>query len=369
MMNRYIRQLALPEMTQEKQEKLAQSTIFYVGVGGLGSAALPYLVGAGVGHIIIADNDRIEISNLHRQTIYRADQAGQSKAMCAGNYLRALNPDSHIQTINERIDEKNGRDLLLVHNADLIMDGSDNFETKSTLNNLSIERGIPLLSASITGFEGQIGAFEGYHEERPCYRCLFPELPHNMADSEEVGVLGTSTGIIGMVQAHIALCCLLGIDIKHNHTRPFMRINLKSAEILRYALKKDPLCKYCSGKTVSVEKRAKMAPLKHKEYVSPSRPPEPEIKSINVHQLENIDTLLIDLRQPEDVMYAPIISPLITQHPRNIPLPELSEHLDMLPKDRRIAFLCPKNMRSVQAAQYLLSKGFSNVCILDRFSF
>ena len=102
MLNRYIRQLILPEMTAEKQEALSEATIIMVGAGGLGSAVLPYLAGAGIGHIYIADGDRVNISNLHRQIMYRADQVGQEKASCAGNFLRSLNPTFRFMSLTKR---------------------------------------------------------------------------------------------------------------------------------------------------------------------------------------------------------------------------------------------------------------------------
>ncbi|MCK5374000.1 MAG: ThiF family adenylyltransferase [Alphaproteobacteria bacterium] len=406
-MNRYIRQLALPEMDSIKQETLAKSTIFVVGLGGLGSAALPYLAGAGVGHIILADNDRVDISNLHRQIVYRADQAGQSKATCTGNFLCALNPDIHIHALNERIDNKNALELLSARNIDLILDGSDNFSTKSLLNKISIDMGIPLITASVTQFNGQIGTFEGYNSDKPCYRCLFPELPDMPNDCEELGVLGTSSAIIGLMLAHIALCRLLNIEIAHNAQHPFARINLKTLEIEHYALEKDPNCPHCANitpdnkekeeeKTIGwglkqgqglepdLKQTAKHADEKEKEKeenkakdLTPlldeddKKPvsPMPQICSISIHQIEDFDSFIIDVRQAEEIEFAPIDHPLITQRPHNIPLPELGSHIDDLPKDKRIAFICSKNTYSLYAAQYLMTKGFENVCILDRFSF
>jgi len=251
MTNRYTRQLALPGITPEKQDKLAQSKILMVGAGGLGSAALPYLAGAGIGHITVIDHDRVDISNLHRQTMYRTDQAGQSKATCAGEYLRALNPDINIHIISEKITDKNAAKLISAQSPDLILDGSDNFETKALLNKISIELHIPLISASVTGFNGQIGSFEGYETDKPCYRCLFPELPEYAHDCPNAGILGTSAAIIGAMQAHIALCRLLDIDISHNHEHPFTRIDLKTLQISHYILEKEPTCS-CCGKQHSL---------------------------------------------------------------------------------------------------------------------
>ncbi len=251
-MNRYTRQLSLPEITPQNQASLAQSKIIMVGAGGLGSAALPYLAGAGIGCITIIDHDSVDISNLHRQTIYRTDQFGKNKAICAKSYLNALNPNIDITAINKQINPQNAAKIIATYSPDLILDGSDNFATKSLLNNVSIELEIPLITASITGFEGQIGSFEGYKPDGPCYRCLFPELPESPEPPQSInntnidGVLGTSAAIIGTMQAHITLCRLLDIKLGHNNDEtPFTRIDLKTLKIRHYTIAKDPNCFYC----------------------------------------------------------------------------------------------------------------------------
>ena len=242
--NRYTRQLALPEMSPEKQEKLARSKILIVGAGGLGSAALPYLVGAGIGYIVIADNDRVDISNLHRQTMYRTDQEGRVKSTLAGAFLQEINPQINIYTIDQHINADNAVKLIERHSPDLLLDGSDNFETKSLLNDVSIELRIPFICASISQFEGQIGSFKGYKSDKPCYRCVFPEFPET---SEVIGPLGTCAGVIGTLQAHITLCRLLDIELGHNEEHPFTRIDLKTLEIKHYNVNKDTKCPCCGA--------------------------------------------------------------------------------------------------------------------------
>ncbi len=370
MTTRYIRQLTLPEMTPEKQETLAQTKILMVGAGGLGSAALPYLAGAGIGHIYIADNDRVNISDLHRQIVYRADQAGQSKVTCAGNFLRSLNPEINVHIINEHINEKNAEKLLSGRNIDLILDGSDNFETKALLNKISIEMQIPLITASVTLYKGQIGSFEGYKEDRPCYRCLFPEFPKDAQTYSDIGILGTNTAIIGIMQAHIALCRLLDIDIAHNLKSPFTRIDLKTLEIEHFSLEKDPECPHCcQDKDEKEKKKNKEKSDAIDDNIDEPTDLLPEIETITVHHIEDEKSIIIDVRDPVEVEINPIKHPLISQLPHNIPLPELSACLNEIPKDKRIILLCHKNIRSIHAALYLISKGYYKVCVLDRFSF
>lgn len=244
MTNRYTRQLALPEMSPEKQETLRQSKILIVGAGGLGSAALPYLAGAGVGHIIVADSDQVDISNLHRQIMYKTDQEGRVKSTMAGVFLTDLNPEIDIYTIDQQISKDNAAKIVSTHSPDLLLDGSDNFETKALLNDVSIELHIPFICASISQFEGQIGSFEGYKAEKPCYRCLFPEFPES---DETIGPLGTCAAIIGAIQAHITLCRLLNIKLGHNKETPFTRVDLKTLETKHYAVKKDTSCPHCNN--------------------------------------------------------------------------------------------------------------------------
>jgi adenylyltransferase/sulfurtransferase len=174
MIERYSRQLALPEITFEKQEKLAQTTLLMVGAGGLGSAALPYLVGAGIGKVVLADDDRIDISNLHRQIMYKTEQEGRVKATMAGAFLTALNPDIDIYTIDKHINKQNATTIVSEHSPDLLLDGSDNFETKTLLNDISVAMHIPFICSSITNFEGQIGTFEGYKANTPLLSLSLP---------------------------------------------------------------------------------------------------------------------------------------------------------------------------------------------------
>lgn len=248
MMNRYERQMALPEIDEQKQEKLMNSTVLMVGAGGLGSAALPYLAGAGIGRLVIADHDRVNITNLHRQTIYRADQAGKSKVDCTSEYLRDLNPDIRVTRIAEKIEEKNIKTFLSDRKIDLILDGSDNYETKALLNDLSIRLKVPLITAAVNQFNGQVGIFEGYKDDHACYRCLFPEFIEEDYNRNENGILGTCSGMIGIIQAHTALLRMLEIDnyLSDSTKQNFINIDLKTLDISRYSTNKDPQCAYCN---------------------------------------------------------------------------------------------------------------------------
>ena len=354
-MQRYIRQLALPEIDLIKQEHLAKSCIFVVGTGGLGAPALPYLAGAGVGHIIIADHDNIDITNLHRQTIYTTDQAGSNKAKLCADYLRALNPEIKITAINQKITADNITETCSPFNIDIILDCSDNFETKCLLNSLSITICAPLITASVNQFSGQIGVFKGYVDDAPCYRCLFEDFPDNVQNCNEAGILGTSAGIIGTLQAHITLALMLGIE--ELYANNFMICDLKTLRLERFNIPKNQHCA-CNEHRKS-----------HNIDIPPSDGKDTEmIDLISIEKLMDTDTVIVDVRQAEELEADPLQHSLIQHTPLHIPLPELPERTNELPNDKRVAFLCAGNIRSAQAARYMHAHGHDNVCVLDKFS-
>ncbi len=351
-MQRYVRQLALPEMDLLKQEQLSNASILMVGAGGLGAAALPYLAGAGIGHTTIIDHDTIDVTNLHRQTIYKSAQAKQNKAAASAQYLRALNPEITITAIEHLFNKENADDLLERNTFDLILDGSDNFETKDLLNTLSITSNTPLISASVNQFMGQIGFFAGYEINSACYRCLFPDFPSDARNCNEAGILGTSAGILGIMQAHLTLMHLTGIG--EFGAGSLFSVNLKTMRFEKIQAHKNPSCPHCKdANTTTISKQKdvkKMADM------------------ITIDTLNAQDTIIIDVRQPEELVADPLRHESILTQPINIPLPELVARQDEMPKDKRLAFICAGNIRSVQAVEYLSAKGYENICVLDKFS-
>ena len=237
---RYQRQLALSEISHAQQNMLGQSHIVMVGAGGLGTVVLPYLSAAGVGEITIIDHDSVDLSNLHRQTIYKSADVGRNKAEMAAEYCRALNPDIQIYAHAKRVQDI---DVKEFENATLIIDGSDNFETKVFMNALSIEMQIPLLSASVHQWQGQIMLLAGYAKDRPCYHCLFPKLPTHARNCNEAGILGTSAGLIGMIQAHTALCFVLGLE--NVDAGMLITFDLQSLRTQTLNIPKDLTCTHC----------------------------------------------------------------------------------------------------------------------------
>ncbi len=340
MNERYVRQLALPEMTQAHQDFLRGVKILMVGTGGLGAPALPYLAGAGVGHIAIADHDTVHISNLHRQTIFKTNEAGQGKAALAADYLRALNPEISVVAIAEKITAQNAEKIC--SGFDLILDGSDNFETKFLLNDISIQLKTPLLSASVEQFNGMAGLFAGF-ADAPCYRCLHPEMPQDACNCEEGGILGTVAGLAGMYQAHMALSFLLGLgDVAPGSV---LSMDFRSMRTQMLRLAKDPECSCCS-KNYGAKK------------VMPVQPPSIPL----VHPDDLRDHLIVDVRRDDEVETDPIGGAL---HMR---LDTIPERYRELPQDKLLAFACSSNIRSRRAAEYLYGLGYRNVCVMDRLA-
>ncbi len=208
---RYLRHLSLPEVGEAGQRKLLESRVFITGAGGLGSPAALYLAAAGVGHITLIDNDRVERSNLQRQILHSDHLVGHAKTESAAQRLHALNPDIEIRTIASRLTDDNAEELLGGH--DVIVDGSDNFPTRYLLNETCIRLGLPLVYGAVMRFAGQVAVFHPAAGNQACYRCLFPEPPlaEDAPSCAEAGVLGVMPGVIGTLQATETLKLLLEI--------------------------------------------------------------------------------------------------------------------------------------------------------------
>jgi molybdopterin/thiamine biosynthesis adenylyltransferase/rhodanese-related sulfurtransferase len=206
---RYSRHLLIPEVGAEGQARLLASKVLFVGAGGLGSPAMLYLAAAGVGTIGVIDFDVVDVSNLQRQVIHRSDRVGMKKTESATLTIRDLNPDVRVVAHEEMLGE--GNVARLIDGYDLILDGTDTFETRYTLNDAAVRAGIPVVHASVFRFEGQLTVLKPF--EGPCYRCLYPTPPPpELAPGCSVaGVLGVVPGVMGLLQAVEGLKVLLGI--------------------------------------------------------------------------------------------------------------------------------------------------------------
>lgn len=206
---RYDRHLRLPEIGVEGQARLLASRVLIVGAGGLGSPAALYLAAAGVGHLSLIDDDRVERSNLQRQILHTDTAVGQSKVDSALSRLGALNPDISIEPIRARLEDDNATSIIDGH--DLVIDGADNFATRYRINAACLRLGVPWVYGAVQRFQGQVSLFAPGHG--PCYRCLFPEPPpaRFAPNCAEAGVLGVLPGVVGLLQATEAIKWLLGL--------------------------------------------------------------------------------------------------------------------------------------------------------------
>ena len=206
-LERYARQIVLPQVGGVGQGKLKQAAIAVVGAGGIGSAVIPALAGAGVGRLTIIDDDVVEIANLHRQPLFRERDAGYSKADLALQFVNRLNRFVEAAPVQERATAENAAGLLGGH--DLVIDGSDNFETRLGVSDACVRLGIPLLSAAAVQFQGQVGLFRG----KPCYRCFVGDAfdADDCDNCAELGVLGALTATVGSFAALLAINSIAGV--------------------------------------------------------------------------------------------------------------------------------------------------------------
>ncbi|HEX5238964.1 MAG TPA: HesA/MoeB/ThiF family protein [Sphingomicrobium sp.] len=206
-LGRYARQIVLPQVGGVGQRKLKDARIAVIGAGGIGSAVIPALAGAGVGRLTIVDSDEVELSNLHRQPLFGEADAGKTKSHVAAKFVRSLNRFVDTEAKHERIGPANARELL--DNHDLAIDGSDNFATRLAVSDACVALGVPLVSAAAVQFQGQVGLFRS----NPCYRCFVGDAfdAEDCDNCAELGVLGALTASVGSFAALLALNSILGI--------------------------------------------------------------------------------------------------------------------------------------------------------------
>ena len=240
----YARHIVLPQVGGVGQRRLKAARIALVGAGGIGSAVIPALTGAGIGLLTIIDNDVVDRSNLHRQPIFRADQLGQRKAELAAAFVRQLNPHVGVSAVAKRLTADNAEALL--ENHDLVIDGCDNFATRLVVGDTLTRLHIPLVSAAAVQFQGQIALFRGWEAERPCYRCFVGDAfdSDDCDTCAEQGVMGALTGTVGNFAALMAIHAIvrIGADVA-GQLFLFDGVDLDWRKI---RLPKDPACRTCS---------------------------------------------------------------------------------------------------------------------------
>jgi len=237
---RYSRHILLPQIDVRGQEKLLASRVLIIGLGGLGSPAAMYLAASGVGHLVLADHDKVDLTNLQRQIVHATERVGQDKVASAARGLDALNPGVRITTFNQKLE---GAALeAQIQQVDAVVDTTDNFASRFAINEACMRAGKPLISGAVVRFEGQVAVFP---PGGPCYRCLYAEGGGPDEACATLGVLAPAAGIIGSIQAVETIKVLLGIgQTLAGRLLLFDALNMEWREM---KLRKDPACPVCGN--------------------------------------------------------------------------------------------------------------------------
>ncbi len=390
-LTRYSRQLALPGVGLEGQAKLRQARVLLVGLGGLGSPVALYLAAAGVGTLGLAEMDRLEIHNLHRQILHDTPWVGISKLASAYAHLNNLNPAVALREHPEGLTPANA--LELFSGYDIIVDGADNFPARYLANDAAVRSRRPLVHGSIFQFEGQISVFDPA-QGGPCYRCLFPQMPApgEVPNCAEAGVFGALCGVIGSVMAMETLKIILGLgESLRGRLLVFEALGALARTV---KIKRDPNCPCCGPKPdpriVALDPElyvggcavAESPPHRRSSNTNErflrdlnalrgerntTKSPMPDTQNppleIDVRQARawlssKTPPLVLDVREPYEVAICQLPECL------TMPMGQIAERFSSLPNDRPVLVYCHHGGRSLQAARFLRGKGLARVSSL-----
>ncbi|HMS64199.1 MAG TPA: HesA/MoeB/ThiF family protein [Ignavibacteria bacterium] len=343
---KYEKQILLREFGEAGQKKLNKAKVLIIGAGGLGCPALQYLAAAGVGNIGIADFDVIEISNLHRQILFTVNDIGKSKAETAASKLKELNPDIRIDRYNFRITNKNALEIIAKY--DLVIDGSDNFNTRYMINDVCVLLGKPLIYGAVSGFEGQAGVFnlsDEINNFKTNYRDLFPNPPETASEfsCNESGVLGILPGMIGIMQATEAIKIITGIGIPLKNR--IISFNALSNSYHEFQI------------TTNVKSKESM-PQSESEFFNFNYDwfcnKDQSNSEINAEEFDMLrakeDITIIDVREKNEL-------PEVNEFSyRQFSLSELENSQVNFSKDKKIVLFCNTGSRSLKAIKILKDK-------------
>jgi len=345
----YSRHLIMPEVGTAGQKKLKAARVLMIGAGGLGSPIGLYLAAAGVGTLGLVDFDVVDESNLHRQVLFGRSAVGRPKIQAAVERLADLNPHIRLVPHETRLDSSNALDLF--SDYDIVVDGTDNFQTRYLVNDACVLTGKPNVYGSIFRFEGQVSIFWG--ARGPCYRCLFPEPPPPglVPSCAEGGVLGVLPGIIGSLQANEVIKLIVGVgDPLIGRLVLFDALKMKFREL---KLRKDPNCPVCS------DHPTQKGLIDYDQFCGVTGPEEVEVDfEMSAPELkawldEGRPVTLLDVRNPPEYEIGRI------EGSKLIPLPELRDRLGELDPAATIVAHCHHGARSAQAVGLLRQMGFS----------
>lgn len=239
-MDRYARQSALPQIGEDGQARIGESTALIIGLGGIGCATASYLACAGVGQLLLCDFDTVDESNLGRQTLYGPADVGQLKAVRAASRLAAMNPDVRLTEIPDRLSDAALAEAVSL--ADVVLDGCDNFATRFQVNEAAVLNSTTLISGAAIRLEGQLAVFGPDYRKAPCYRCLYQEADESLESCSGNGVLSPVPGVIGTMMAVEALKFLSGLDVE---TGTLNLYDAMSTEWRKLGIRKRKNCPVC----------------------------------------------------------------------------------------------------------------------------
>lgn len=350
-LSRYSRHILLDEIGVAGQQRLAAARVLVIGAGGLGSPAALYLAAAGIGHLGIADLDRVEAHNLQRQLLHDTASVGQPKVASAAQRLRALNP--HIEVIEhpDGITPENAAAIFADY--DVIVDGTDNFTARYLNNDAAMRARKPLVFGSVFKFEGQVAVFDPARGA-PCYRCLFPEPPAagSVPGCGEAGVLGALCGVIGSLQALEVVKLVTGIGEPLRGR--LLTYDALAQRFQTFTLPRDPTCPACGAPRSAPAHITREAP-------SPLMPDSEHPLELSVHDAKRLlDTggdrvALIDVREPWEADICRVAGSEL------IPMRQVPEQLTTLPRDRHLLVMCHHGSRSRNVTDFLRAHGFTAV--------
>ena len=343
--SRYARHLTLPEVGPEGQLVLQEASVLVVGAGGLGSPALLYLAAAGIGRIGLIDDDTVDVTNLQRQILHSTSEVGESKAASAERRISDLNPEVTVEAIEGRLDTTNALDII--GRYDILIDGTDNFETRYLIGDACEILGKPWVFGSIHRFEGQVATFN--LDGGPNYRDLFPEPPEDglAPNCAEAGVLGVLPGIVGSIQATEAIKAILRIGDSLNGK--LLVIDALSMGFRTLGFSKD------KSREVVTELKQETVESCSSDVDSPSEmmlviSPAEFVKRRD----SGWDVFLFDVRRSEEEAIATLSGTALRIEHNQVPM-----RMAEIPLDRDIVVYCRTGVRSAAVARYLVSSGLA----------
>jgi adenylyltransferase/sulfurtransferase len=364
-LRRYARHVVLPSVGLAGQERLKAASVLVIGLGGLGSPAALYLAAAGVGRLGLLDFDRVDASNLQRQVVHGTAAVGQSKVESAAARLHDLNPHVALEPHDERLTTHNALSLIAAY--DLVVDGTDHFAARYLVNDACVITGRPNVHGSVHRFEGQVSVFSA--GEGPCYRCLFPEppAPGTVPSCAEGGVLGVLPGVIGSLQAAEAIKWIVGAGTSLvGRLLHFDALTMRSHEM---TFARDPNCSACGAdapRTLLPDYEAFCGTSSTAGSQMTDESIELTPTEVQARMAAGWRPWLLDVREPWEFSTAHLDGATL------MPLGDLAQRAQDVPRDVDVVAYCHHGMRSARAVSMLRLAGWTNVFNLtggiDRWS-